>query len=41
VIEAMKMDNILRAGRDGIVETIHTAEGHQVAHGELLLEYRR
>jgi biotin carboxyl carrier protein len=40
VIEAMKMDNIIRAAREGIVETIHTAEGHQVAHGEPLLEYQ-
>ena len=40
VIEAMKMDNVLRASREGLVETIHTAEGHQVAYGELLLEYR-
>lgn len=40
VIEAMKMDNVLRASRGGIVETIHTTEGHQVAHGEVLLEYR-
>lgn len=40
VIEAMKMDNVLRAGREGIVEAVHTAEGRHVAHGELLLEYR-
>lgn len=40
VIEAMKMDNVLRASRAGTVETVHTAEGRQVAHGELLLEYR-
>jgi biotin carboxyl carrier protein len=40
VIEAMKMDNVLRASRGGVVETIHTAEGHHVAHGEILLEYR-
>lgn len=40
VIEAMKMDNVIRAAREGIVETIHIAEGHRVAHGELMLEYR-
>lgn len=40
VIEAMKMNNVIRATRDGIVETIYTAEGRQVAHGELMLEYR-
>jgi biotin carboxyl carrier protein len=41
VIEAMKMENVIRATREGIVETIHVAEGRQVAHGELLLEYRQ
>jgi 3-methylcrotonyl-CoA carboxylase alpha subunit len=40
VIDAMKMDNVLRASRVGIVETIHIAEGHQIAHGQLLLEYQ-
>lgn len=40
VIDAMKMDNVLRASREGIVETIHIATGHQIAHGQLLLEYR-
>jgi biotin carboxyl carrier protein len=40
VIEAMKMDNVIRATRDAIIETIYTAEGQQVAHGELMLEYR-
>ena len=41
VIEAMKMDNVIRAARKGIVETVHVAEGHHVAHGELMLEYRK
>jgi 3-methylcrotonyl-CoA carboxylase alpha subunit len=40
VIDAMKMDNVLRASREGIVEAIHIAEGHQIAHGQILLEYR-
>jgi biotin carboxyl carrier protein len=39
VIEAMKMDNIIRASRDGTVETIYVSEGHQVAYGERMLEY--
>jgi biotin carboxyl carrier protein len=39
VIEAMKMDNIIRASRDGTVETIYVSESHQVAYGERLLEY--
>jgi biotin carboxyl carrier protein len=40
VIEAMKMDNVIRAGREGVVETIHVAEGHRVAHGQFMIEYR-
>ena len=39
VIEAMKMDNIIRASRDATVETIYASEGRQVAYGERLLEY--
>lgn len=40
VIEAMKMDNALRASRDGVVETVYAVEGHQVAHGAPLLKYQ-
>jgi 3-methylcrotonyl-CoA carboxylase alpha subunit len=39
VIDAMKMDNVIRASREATVETIHVTEGHQVAYGELLLDY--
>jgi biotin carboxyl carrier protein len=38
VIEAMKMDNVIRATRVGTVGTIHITEGRQVAYGEPLLE---
>ena len=38
VIEAMKMDNVIRARRVGTVGTIHVTEGRQVAYGEPLLE---
>lgn len=38
VIEAMKMDNIIRATHGGTVRTLYVAEGRQVAHGELLLD---
>ena len=38
VIEAMKMDNIIRATRAGTIGTIFVAEGRQVAYGEALLE---
>ena len=38
VIEAMKMDNVIRATRAGVIGAIHIAEGRQVAYGERLLE---
>lgn len=38
VIEAMKMDNVIRAIRGGTVGIIHVTEGRQVAYGEPLLE---
>jgi biotin carboxyl carrier protein len=37
VIEAMKMENELRAGRDGTVTEIHTREGASVDAGALLV----
>ena len=38
VIEAMKMDNIIRASRGGTISAIHVTESRQVAYGETLLE---
>ncbi|MEJ2211095.1 MAG: biotin/lipoyl-binding protein [Anaerolineae bacterium] len=40
VIEAMKMDNVIRAGREGVVDAVHVAEGHRVSHGQFIIEYR-
>jgi biotin carboxyl carrier protein len=40
VIEAMKMDNIIRASRDATVEAVLVGEGRQVGYGERLLEYQ-
>lgn len=40
VIEAMKMDNVVRAGREGVIAAVYTTEGDRVAYGERLLEYR-
>ena len=40
IIEAMKMDNAIGAPRDGVIGAIHVTVGRQVAHGELLIEYR-
>lgn len=39
VIEAMKMDNLLRASRAGVVREVYVTPGSQVAHGEPLLAY--
>jgi len=38
VIEAMKMDNVIRAPRAGAVGTLYVTDGRQVAYGEPLLE---
>jgi biotin carboxyl carrier protein len=37
VVEAMKMENELRAGRDGIIADIHAREGVSVDAGALLI----
>ena len=39
VIEAMKMQNVLRAERDGTVKKIHTAAGATLAVDALILEF--
>jgi biotin carboxyl carrier protein len=38
VIEAMKMDNVIRADRAGTIGAIYVTEGRQVSYGEPLLE---
>jgi biotin carboxyl carrier protein len=38
VIEAMKMDNVIRAPRRGTISAVHVAQGHRIAHGEPLLD---
>ncbi|MEO8257427.1 MAG: biotin/lipoyl-containing protein [Acidobacteriota bacterium] len=40
VVEAMKMENELRAGRDGHVAAIHVREGVSVDAGTLLIELK-
>jgi len=37
VVEAMKMENEMRAARDGTVGEVHAREGHSVEAGALLL----
>ncbi len=39
VIEAMKMDNIIRATRTGLVESVLVVEGHHVVHGQPMVQY--
>ncbi len=40
VIEAMKMDNVIRAPQEGVIARVYVAESQRVAHGEPLLSYR-
>jgi propionyl-CoA carboxylase alpha chain len=39
VLEAMKMENVLRAERDGVVETIHIEPGATVAADQVLIAF--
>ncbi len=38
VVEAMKMQNVLRASRKGFVQAIHVEAGDTVEGGSLILE---
>ena len=40
ILEAMKMENDLRAPRDGVVHEVRVAAGAQVALGQLLVTLR-
>ncbi len=39
VLEAMKMKNLIRAGRSGVIASIHIHVGDQVRHGQTLMEF--
>ena len=39
VVEAMKMENILRAERDGIIKTINVKPGDSVAVDAVIMEF--
>ena len=39
VVEAMKMENVLRAARDGIVVAVHAQPGDQVAVDQPIIEF--
>jgi biotin carboxyl carrier protein len=38
ILEAMKMENVIKAAGDGIVKAIHTKNGQPVEKGQLLIE---
>ncbi len=38
ILEAMKMENVIKASGDGIVKAIHTTKGQPVEKGQLLIE---
>jgi len=40
VIEAMKMQNIIRAEREGIIKTLSAKAGDSVAADDVLLEFQ-
>ena len=40
IVEAMKMENEIRAPRTGVVEVVHVAPGQRVAHDEPLARIR-
>ena len=39
VVEAMKMENVLRAERDGVVKAVNCTPGASVAADDLLVEF--
>jgi propionyl-CoA carboxylase alpha chain len=39
VIEAMKMENVMRAERDGVVAAIHAGAGDSLAVDQAILEF--
>ncbi len=41
ILEAMKMENILKADADGVIEKVHVREGAAVEKGQLLISLGR
>jgi propionyl-CoA carboxylase alpha chain len=39
VVEAMKMENVLRAERDGVIRKIHAGAGDSLAVDQSILEF--
>jgi len=40
VIEAMKMRNVIRSNRTGIVDVVHVIPGQTVKHNDVLVEFK-
>jgi propionyl-CoA carboxylase alpha chain len=41
VVEAMKMQNVLRAERNGVVKAIHAKPGQPVSLDQILIEFEQ
>lgn len=41
LLEAMKMKNAIRAGQDGVIQTVHAQIGQHVQQGQLLISFER
>ena len=39
ILEAMKMNNVIRASRDGVIKKVHIKSGDQVTKNQLLFEF--
>src|SRR5690606_25404540 len=39
VLEAMKMENVIKSPGDGVVKTIHVAKGESVEKNQILVEF--
>ena len=39
VVEAMKMENVIRAEKDGVIKSINVEAGASVAADELMIEF--
>ena len=39
VVEAMKMENVLRAERDGVIKAVHAAAGDSLVVDQSILEF--
>jgi propionyl-CoA carboxylase alpha chain len=40
VVEAMKMENVLHAERDGVVKSVHAAQGDSLSVDQVIIEFQ-